>query len=146
MGQREAQPARRLSGSVRTGTFQRQGVLLLAGPVRNTRGLTRSVIARMVPPLPAVSRPSNNTTTRRKLAKLGLQSAKLLFVSLALQTAVNFAVIYVAHRESLPLRKAINRDRGIPWPVPSPVRHRGRRDHGRNAPVPVHRRLPCRRG
>jgi hypothetical protein len=30
---------------------------------RNTRGLTRSVIALMVPPLPAPSRPSNTTQT-----------------------------------------------------------------------------------
>ncbi len=30
---------------------------------RNTRGLTRSVIALIVPPLPAVSRPSNTTHT-----------------------------------------------------------------------------------
>src|SRR6516162_7634883 len=32
---------------------------------RKTRGLTRSVIALMVPPLPAASRPSNTTITRR---------------------------------------------------------------------------------
>ena len=31
---------------------------------RNTRGLTRSVSARIVPPLPAVSRPSNTMMTR----------------------------------------------------------------------------------
>ena len=31
---------------------------------RNTRGLTRSVRARIVPPFPAVSRPSNTMTTR----------------------------------------------------------------------------------
>src|SRR5262245_36104372 len=31
---------------------------------RNTRGLTRSVIALIVPPLPAPSRPSNSTITR----------------------------------------------------------------------------------
>src|SRR5689334_6713035 len=36
--------------------------------VRNTRGLTRSVIALMVPPLPAASRPSKTMTTRRPLA------------------------------------------------------------------------------
>ena len=29
---------------------------------RNTRGLTRSVMARIVPPFPAPSRPSNTTT------------------------------------------------------------------------------------
>src|SRR4029450_9484258 len=34
---------------------------------RNTRGLTRSVMARMVPPLPAPSRPSNTMITRRPL-------------------------------------------------------------------------------
>src|SRR5512134_2104196 len=34
---------------------------------RNTRGLTRSVIALMVPPLPAPSRPSNTTLTLRPL-------------------------------------------------------------------------------
>src|SRR5215467_10608264 len=34
---------------------------------RNTRGLTRSVIARIVPPFPAPSRPSNMTITRRPL-------------------------------------------------------------------------------
>src|SRR3954468_24835353 len=33
----------------------------------NTRGLTRSVIALMVPPLPAPSRPSNTTQTLRPL-------------------------------------------------------------------------------
>src|SRR5580704_15342814 len=32
---------------------------------RKTRGLTRSVIALIVPPLPAASRPSNTTITRR---------------------------------------------------------------------------------
>ena len=35
---------------------------------RNTRGLTRSVIALMVPPLPAVSRPSKTTQTRAPVA------------------------------------------------------------------------------
>src|SRR5215468_4237768 len=35
--------------------------------VRNTRGLTRSVIARIVPPLPAPSRPSNTTIARSPL-------------------------------------------------------------------------------
>src|SRR6516225_2869488 len=35
--------------------------------VRNTRGLTRSVSARMVPPLPAASRPSKIMITRRPL-------------------------------------------------------------------------------
>src|SRR5678816_2532422 len=34
---------------------------------RKTRGLTRSVMARMVPPLPAPSRPSNKIMTRRPL-------------------------------------------------------------------------------
>src|SRR4030095_12006840 len=34
---------------------------------RKTRGLTRSVMARMVPPLPAPSRPSNTMITRRPL-------------------------------------------------------------------------------
>src|SRR5215472_3730864 len=34
---------------------------------RNTRGLTRSVIARIVPPFPAASRPSKTTITRRPL-------------------------------------------------------------------------------
>src|SRR5262245_36932098 len=34
---------------------------------RNTRGLTRSVIARIVPPLPAASRPSNTMITRSPL-------------------------------------------------------------------------------
>ena len=35
--------------------------------MRNTRGLTRSVMARMVPPFPAASRPSKTTITRRPL-------------------------------------------------------------------------------
>src|SRR5262249_30911601 len=35
---------------------------------RKTRGLTRSVIARIVPPLPAPSRPSKTMITRRPLA------------------------------------------------------------------------------
>src|SRR5215468_186353 len=34
---------------------------------RKTRGLTRSVMARIVPPLPAPSRPSNTMMTRRPL-------------------------------------------------------------------------------
>src|ERR1700746_892572 len=34
---------------------------------RNTRGLTRSVIARIVPPLPAASRPSKTTIRRSPL-------------------------------------------------------------------------------
>src|SRR5215468_750891 len=34
---------------------------------RNTRGLTRSVIALMVPPLPAASRPSKTMIARRPL-------------------------------------------------------------------------------
>ena len=34
---------------------------------RNTRGLTRSVRALMVPPLPAASRPSKTMITRRPL-------------------------------------------------------------------------------
>ena len=35
---------------------------------RNTRGLTRSVIALIVPPLPAASRPSKTTTIRCPVA------------------------------------------------------------------------------
>src|SRR3954467_13554089 len=35
---------------------------------RNTRGLTRSVMALIVPPFPAASRPSNTTITRSPLA------------------------------------------------------------------------------
>src|SRR5215472_13310779 len=35
---------------------------------RNTRGLTRSVMALIVPPLPAASRPSKTTTTRSPLS------------------------------------------------------------------------------
>jgi len=34
---------------------------------RNTRGLTRSVMARIVPPFPAASRPSKTMITRRPL-------------------------------------------------------------------------------
>src|SRR5262249_40800090 len=37
---------------------------------RNTRGLTRSVIALIVPPLPAASRPSNTTTTRSPFSRI----------------------------------------------------------------------------
>src|SRR5215472_471898 len=36
---------------------------------RNTRGLTRSVIALIVPPLPAASRPSNTTITRSPFSR-----------------------------------------------------------------------------
>ena len=35
---------------------------------RKTRGLTRSVMALIVPPLPAASRPSNTTTIRCPVA------------------------------------------------------------------------------
>ena len=59
---------------------------------RNTRGLTFSVRALIVPPLPAASRPSNTMTTRSPLvvthrlemAKLDLQLAQLLFIGFAL--------------------------------------------------------------
>ena len=62
---------------------------------RNTRGLTRSVSARIVPPLPAVSRPSKTMIDAvalvldplLQLAQLGLQLAQLLLVLLVLQTA-----------------------------------------------------------
>ncbi len=55
---------------------------------RNTRGLTRSVMARMVPPLPAPSRPSNRTMTRKpfglyprlECTEFGLEAAKFLLV------------------------------------------------------------------
>src|SRR5262245_20600754 len=42
---------------------------------RNTRGLTRSVMALIVPPLPAASRPSNTTTTRRPFSLTQLCNA-----------------------------------------------------------------------
>src|SRR6516225_7307291 len=37
---------------------------------RNTRGLTRSVIALIAPPLPAASRPSKTTTTRSPFSRI----------------------------------------------------------------------------
>ena len=60
---------------------------------RKTRGLTRSVIALIVPPLPAASRPSKTMITRKpacldpilQLAKLRLELAQLLLVILALE-------------------------------------------------------------
>ena len=59
---------------------------------RNTRGLTFSVIALMVPPLPAASRPSNRMMTLQPLllhpflqmAELDLELAQLLLIVLAL--------------------------------------------------------------
>src|SRR5262245_62233677 len=42
---------------------------------RNTRGLTRSVIALIVPPLPAASRPSNTTITRSPFSRTQSWSA-----------------------------------------------------------------------
>jgi hypothetical protein len=60
---------------------------------RKVRGLTRSVMDRMVPPLPAASRPSKTTMIRSPLAltqscneqELGLQLAQLLLVFFALE-------------------------------------------------------------
>ena len=58
---------------------------------RKTRGLTRSVSALIVPPLPAASRPSNTMMMRwpltlhpiLKMAQLRLELAQLLLISLA---------------------------------------------------------------
>ena len=73
---------------------------------RNTRGLTRSVIALMVPPLPAPSRPSNTTMIRKpfcfdpllKVAQLGLQPAQFLFVLLAFEFWLLITVLFFRHR------------------------------------------------
>ena len=74
---------------------------------RNTRGLTRSVSARIVPPFPAASRPSKTTMTRSPLnltpfeldpvlkpAKLALKAAQLLLIFLALQPALAISICF----------------------------------------------------
>ena len=75
---------------------------------RKTRGLTRSVIALMVPPLPAPSRPSNTTMIRKplsfdpllKVAQLRLQPAQFLFVLLALKLWLLVAAFFFCHETS----------------------------------------------
>ena len=74
---------------------------------RNTRGLTRSVIALMVPPLPAPSRPSNTMQTFKpfvldpllQLDQLDVQLGELLVVELAFEpvTAIAAAVRFFSH-------------------------------------------------
>ena len=76
---------------------------------RNTRGLTRSVSARIVPPLPAVSRPSNTMMMRRpflldpllQLAQLRLQLAQLLRVLLGLQLRLRRSLFDMAVRDGV---------------------------------------------
>ena len=95
---------------------------------RNTRGLTRSVMARIVPPLPAASRPSKTTITRSPLcfthvlepAQLGLQLAQcLLVLLLPLQLAVLRCAVPVVfalacgHRVSAPSLPARCQSRAI---------------------------------
>jgi hypothetical protein len=63
------------------------------------RGLTRSLIALIVPPLPAPSRPSKRIQTRRplwtthcwSLTSFDVQAPELPLVSLALQLTLAFA-------------------------------------------------------
>src|SRR5580658_1504267 len=80
---------------------------------RKTRGLTRSVIARMVPPLPAASRPSNTTITRRPLyltQSCSLQSSAWSFFSsfsysLRFNLSLPFSLSFFAIEELLPERQ-----------------------------------------
>src|SRR5574338_72484 len=67
---------------------------------RNTRGLTRSVIALMVPPLPAPSRPSKTTQTFRPLCLTHSCSRTSSTCSLAsaLPLAMSFPLIAGARR------------------------------------------------
>src|SRR4051794_24241825 len=60
---------------------------------RKTRGLTRSVIALIVPPLPAASRPSKTMTTRRPFAFTHSWSAHSLPCSRAKCFSYFFRVI-----------------------------------------------------
>src|SRR5215475_14079492 len=68
---------------------------------RNTRGLTRSVIALMVPPLPAPSRPSNTIMIRRPSAlTLRLQPLQFLHKLLTLELGLLVVVLSFRHRTS----------------------------------------------
>src|SRR5579862_5525063 len=60
---------------------------------RNTRGLTRSVMALMVPPLPAASRPSNTTTTRSP-SRL-TQSCKAHSSTCSLRSAFSYSLRFI---------------------------------------------------
>ena len=72
---------------------------------QKARGLTRSVIALMVPPLPAASRPSKITITRSPLSfthscrrqSSSLQLAQLLFVLLGLHLGLGFVHVDLLH-------------------------------------------------
>src|SRR5437763_1011796 len=72
---------------------------------RNVRGLTRSVSALMVPPLPAASRPSNRMMMRAPLflhpilqmAKLDLKLVQLLFVSFAFHLGLVVGSLFQCH-------------------------------------------------
>ena len=74
------------------------------------RGLTRSVMARMVPPFPAPSRPSNTHHDALpfgfhpglKVAKLGLEPAQLLLVFFALQFRVTLVFLPLVFCHDLP--------------------------------------------
>src|SRR5678816_1786432 len=55
--------------------------------LRKTRGLTRSVIALIVPPLPAASRPSKTTMTRRPFSFTHSCSAHILPCDLAISVS-----------------------------------------------------------
>src|SRR6516165_9861329 len=67
---------------------------------RKTRGLTLSVIALMVPPLPAASRPSNRTMIRAPLlahpllqmTEVNLELPQLSFVNLPLHLGMRMIV------------------------------------------------------
>ncbi len=90
---------------------------------RNTRGLTRAMIALMVPPLPAASRPSKITMARRPLCfthSCSSQSSAWSFrrcfsYSLRFIAGVPFDSSCLPMRRSLSLRSMV----GMPGPVTS---------------------------
>src|SRR5262249_44375702 len=67
--------------------------------VRNTRGLTRSVMALMVPPLPAASRPSKTTTTRKPLCLT--QSCSAHSSTCSLRSAFSYSLRFIGSRPVL---------------------------------------------
>src|ERR1700736_1378601 len=71
---------------------------------RNTRGLTRSVIALIVPPFPAASRPSKITTTREPLCLT--QSCNAQSSTCSLRSAFSYSLRFIGSLLGHELRTA----------------------------------------
>src|SRR5215510_8716124 len=111
---------------------------------RNTRGLTRSVIALIAPPLPAASRPSKTTITRRPFSfthscsvhssTCSLRSSVSYSLRFIGSSAVRIGHLHVSVGCCMHGIAAVNRE-GAEW-------RRASRPRARSAPISCTGRMP----